>query len=130
MSKHKSLNFIIPYQLYPFDVMVSLAESDEILFPKLKKLLPESSWPDIDEIKLKATGQGRMVMFSSGQTVIRTRYYPNSPLEFGHLQHEIFHAVEYLMERIGVKHTYECGEVYAYAIQYLTEKIYERVMKK
>jgi hypothetical protein len=123
----KSLNFIIHYQLYPFDVMISLGESDAILFPKLKKHLPESDWPEIEDMKLKPTGRGRMVMFSSGATAIRIRDYPVSAEHFGHLQHEIFHAVEFLMERIGVKHSYECGETYAYAIQYLTEKIYEKL---
>jgi len=38
--------------------------------------------------------------------------------------HEVFHAVELLMDRIGCKLTDESSEAYAYLIGYLTKEIH------
>lgn len=126
--KNKSLNTIIPYQLYPFDVMFSLGETDEQLTTTINKHLKDYPKDDIDEMTRQRPGQqGFCMMFSGGATLIRIYKYPKSCNDYATLQHEIFHAVEFLMNRIGVKHSLECGEVYAYAIQYLTEQIYRKL---
>lgn len=66
--KKKSLNFIIPLTVYPFDVMVSISESDEVLFEKLKK-----KGVDILDTNLHVysdTQRGRTILFKDNQTFI------------------------------------------------------------
>jgi len=94
----KKLNFIIPLVIYPFDVMVSIGQTNYEIRKELELLdLPE------DDIQLALFEneyvQGRAVMFSSNQTLIRIRHYPKTPEQFGALAHEIFHAVTLLCGR-------------------------------
>jgi hypothetical protein len=121
----KSLNFIIDLVVYPFQVMVSISESDESLFAKLKKV-----GVDISDTNLHVysdTQRGRCIMFKENQTLIRMYELRDTPAWYGHLAHEIFHAVEFLMDRIGMKLTNESDEAYAYLISYLTEEIYKKL---
>ncbi len=125
MKKVKSLNFIVPLVIYPFDIMISISESDEVLFAKLKK-----HGVDISDTNLHVysdTQRGRCIMFKGNQTLIRMYELRDTPDWYGHLSHEIFHAVEFLMERIGMKLTSDSDEAYAYCIDYLTKEIYKRL---
>lgn len=74
------------------------------------------------------TVQGRAVMFSTNETLIRLRNKPKNEVQFGELQHGIFHCVTFIMSRIGM--TLEIGvsdESYAYLTAYLTTEIYKRL---
>jgi hypothetical protein len=70
---------------------------------------------------------GRTVMFKSGHFLIRMPVVPSTCGEYGTLAHEIFHCVEFLMERIGMRLTVDSDEAYAYLIGYLTTEIYKRI---
>lgn len=125
--KSKKLNFIVPLIVYPFDVMVSFGESNEEIDKHLKKYGLTS-----DDVSLATytskTVQGRTVMFASNQTLIRLNQIPKTDIEFGNLAHEIFHAVSYIMHRIGMPlKIKKSDEAYAYLISYLTEEIYKKL---
>lgn len=125
--KTKKLNFIIPLVIYPFDVMVSFGETNEEIDKHFKKY--NLSADDISMATITSrTVQGRTVMFSSNQTLIRLINYPKSFKDYGNLQHEIFHAVTFVMDRIGMKLVVEeSDEAYAYLIDYLTVEIYKKI---
>ena len=118
------MNKIIPLHIYPFDVMVSIDETDSKLKKKLKSygisgLGRDSSWKYPN-----STATGRTIMFPSNQTLIRLRSVPKTPFEFGVLAHEIFHAVTFIMHKIGMKlKIMQSDEAYAYLIGYLTKEI-------
>lgn len=123
--KAKSYNFIIPLVVYPFDVMVSIAEPDKILYRKLK-----NKGVDITDTNLHVysdTTRGRTILFEGNKTLIRIYHLRNTPEWYGSLAHEIFHAVEFIMERIGMKLTIESDESYAYLIGYLTTEIHKKI---
>lgn len=120
----KALNFIISYVIYPFDVMVSIAENNDTL---RKKLLKYGAKIDDIDLTFHDCQQGRCIMFPGGQTLIRLYKYPKTPQGYGHLQHEIFHAVEFLMSKLNTPLTEDSDEAYAYAIDYLTTEIYKRL---
>lgn len=116
----KVLNFIVPLIIYPFDIMVSMGQSDE----ELKQTLSEvgSSWDD----KMSIVGVARFSMNEHNQSVIRLPKIPSTNNELGILQHEIFHCVTYILDRIGIKLVLgKSDEAYSYLIGYLTEQIYE-----
>ena len=74
--------------------------------------------------------KARTVMFDGNQTMIRMRNYPESAKDRGLLSHEIFHAVDFILDRIGMKLIQESCEAYAYLIDYITRKIYEHIEGK
>lgn len=125
--KQKKLNFIIPLIIYPFDVMVSFGESNEEMDKHLNKYGLTADDVSLATITSK-TVQGRSVMFASNQTLIRMPKIPQTNEDYGNLQHEIFHAVSYIMHRIGMTlKIKKSDEAYAYLISYLTEEIYKKL---
>ncbi|HQV54299.1 MAG TPA: hypothetical protein PLX17_02240 [Chitinophagaceae bacterium] len=123
----KKLNFIIPLVIYPFDVMVSFGETNEEIDKHFKKY--NLSADDISMATITSkTVQGRTVMFSTNQTLIRLVKFTGTPKDYGNLQHEIFHAVTFVMDRIGMKLVVEeSDEAYSYLIDYLTVEIYKKI---
>lgn len=117
----KNKHFIIPYIIYPFDCMFSFGQSDEEIF----KILRSKGIRDPEVVIIK--GNARCVMFESGQTVIRLKSMPSKPYEYGWLQHEIFHAVDFLFNRIGITLNESSNEAYAYMIEYLTKEVHKRI---
>lgn len=126
----KKLNFIIPLVIYPFDVLVSIGETNKQIADCLRKYSISE-----EDIKLSQfendTIQGRYAMFSSNASLIRIRQIPVSPKEYGDLQHEIFHCVTFILNKVGMKFSLtKNDEAYAYLIDYLTTEIYKRINEK
>lgn len=117
--------------IYPFDIMVSIGESNKQLTKSLKpytgRLIPR----DYELCNYTSdTCEGRAVMFSNNCSFIRLRKLPNGPKEFGNLAHEIFHVATFIMDRIGIKlEVMVSDEAYAYLISFLTESIYKETNK-
>jgi len=121
-------NFIVDLHVYPFDIMVSIDESDEVLFKQLKDVnIPIE---EISKSQYEPNGVGRYCLFEGGQSLIRMKKTPLTPFEFGILQHEIFHCATALLWKMNVKFKMKVSdEAYAYLIQYITEAIYNHVLK-
>lgn len=120
------MHFIIPWEIYPFDVMVCIGENRKAI----KKLLDKQFGVKYSKDDHgPATAAGRTVMFPSNATLIRLDFWPITSGHKGELAHEVFHAVSYLMDRIGMGplNIYANAEAYAYAVSYLTQRIYEKV---
>lgn len=126
--KPTSMNFIVPLVIYPFDIMVSFGETNEQVEKNLKSkgILSDE---DIELAMFRTeTVNGRAVMFESNQSFIRLRQIPVIPNDFGKLQHEIFHVVHFIMDRVGMKYeTMVSDEAYAYLTGYITEQIYLKI---
>lgn len=124
-KKNKSDNFIVPLVVYPFDIMVSLGETDD----QLKKVWENKfglSWQD----DMSLNGDGRCIVTDKNQTLIRLRYYPKDNYDYACLQHEIFHAVSMILNVMGMKLEIMVScEAYAYLIGYLTRQIYDKIWK-
>ena len=105
--------------------MVSFGETDEQVVAHLKKYGIDTT--DNSDWQFEQNGQGRCTMFKDNQILIRTLKYPTTNIEYGCLQHEIFHAVHFLMRRLRIKLKINSGEAYAYLIGYLTKEIYNKI---
>lgn len=131
--RDKSLNFIVDLVIYPFDIMVSINQTDEAFRKSIMKYLPPDCLKDLETDKeilnLGKTCNGRTINFSTGhQTVIRIKNYPRQPRDVGVLGHEIFHACSFVLWRMGIPLEIEkTDEVYAYLIGYVTSKIFNRL---
>lgn len=128
MPKSKTLNHILKLHIYPFDIMFSFNQSDK----ELIKVLDEYGIDHADHPwKFESDNvMGRTCIFNSGQTLIRLPYFPETCEHYGSLQHEIFHAVEFLFYRLNMKLAKGSGEAYAHLIGYITKAIYEKINEK
>ena len=120
-----SLNFIVSLGVYPFDVMVSIGESDEEVRKQLENRGINVSQTDFTHSSQQS---GRTAIFSENVVLLRIYNSQKSAMWHGVLAHEIFHASEFVLERIGMRLTLDSDEAYAYLIGYLTEKIYEKIL--
>ena len=116
---------IIPYHIYPFNVLVSFHNRFEDLERVLKNILPEDEQSEI--IKIKGDHSAYTKMFPGGQTVIW--FHDVDRFSEGQVAHEAFHAVHFLFYHLQIPLTLKTSEVYAYCIHYLVDEIM-RVKKK
>lgn len=122
LKRKNKLNKIVPLEVYPFDIMFSFNETDDELRSTFNKYnIIESNY---FESTLK---RGKCSVLDTGQIVIRLKNYPDSPEEYGYLAHEIYHAVNFLMEKIGVKFSEDSEECFAYLIAFITTKIHKEI---
>ena len=119
--------FIIPLQIYPYDIMVSIDEKDESLRNRLVKY--GSTKEDCEELmNLPDTTRGRAVMLPSNQTVIRLKMLPKKYDMMSVIAHEVFHATTFILHRIGMKlELFVSDEAYAYLLGYITTEIYKKI---
>jgi hypothetical protein len=95
---------IIPYVVFPFDVLVSFHKTFDELKVKLKEVLPIDVYSEIEQMNTE--GDARTMIFSSGQTVIRfVKITPDT------IAHEVFHAVFFLMDRLNCKLSFDDDEI-------------------
>lgn len=123
----KQKNFIIPLVVYPFDVMVSLNQSEDDLRKCLKKHKNITEEDVETYFNDKSPISGRATMFKSGAVLIRMMNYPVTNNDYGNIVHEVFHAVCFVFKRINLKLSPKSDEAWAYLIDYLTKEIYNRL---
>ncbi len=128
-NKTGPLNFIIDLQIYPFDVVVSIAQSDEQLLASFKKIGYQVTADDDGQWKYTSERcQGRAASLSNGAYILRLRKYPHDLDGMRTLSHEIFHIASYVMYKIGVKlMIMKSDEAYAYLVGFITKKVYEKI---
>lgn len=119
----ESYYFIIPLHVYPFDIMVSVNEDDNLL--KQRLLDNGNTEEEIDNVlPMRKTARGRTFTLLTNQTVIRL-VDDGSDLS-GVIAHESFHATTFILERVGVSFDLNISdEAYSYLLQYIVEKITE-----
>lgn len=120
-----NINFIVPLVVYPFDIMISMEQSDEQFLKSCEGYGFNKS--DLDGfLGMSSSCDGRCAMFPSGQTIIRFPYWYGYSKMSGIIAHEVFHAVTMILEFIGMdmKVGTSC-EAYAYLTQYVIEKVYK-----
>lgn len=117
---------VIPLVIYPFDVYISINQTDD----ELIESMDGQDMTDSDGLfNLSETTSARCVMLPSNLTVIR--YKINKQIHHDHIAHEIFHAVTFIMERIGMELVImKSDEAYAYLIGYLTKEVYKLIYNK
>lgn len=126
VKKIRKQSFTVDNGTYPFDlaVFIGFSHNDVVKFIEKKKNYKLSD----DEFEiLHRYGKAKTTMLKGGQTIIQITDNVSEIKFKSLLAHEIFHAVEFLMEKIGVKYHIDSGETWAYQIEYITGSIYERL---
>lgn len=127
----KSHNFIVPLVVYPFDIMFSVGETDKQLMDAINDRMDnEDSKVFLEDELLFNVPPTRLGYtlhnLKGGQTVVRFRNQPKTDV----VAHEIFHAIEFIFDRIGLPHSRDTSESWAYALQYVTKEFYYNLNHK
>ena len=108
---------VIELGLFPYDIMVANCVSVADIKNTLKKFGQEM---DIDaENHLGGNDLGYTIKLPSNAVLI---YFPKKPT-LGTIAHESLHAVWMILDTMGVEPSKQSEEVYAYVLEYLTNKI-------
>jgi hypothetical protein len=120
------INFIIPLKVYPFDVMVSIGESNKKLRKRLKAygVCKADRYSDIWHLSEVCHGRG--VFFGCGRSLVRLKKAPKTANQKGILSHEVFHVADFILRHIGIRLSEDSHEAYGYLIGYLVEEIYKK----
>lgn len=115
---------IIPIDIFVSDVVVSINQTDDELYNFLQYRFSRqefnSAWHD-----WKA--DARTITHVDGFVVIRFRSkIKNNPDYISLVAHEAFHAACSILENVGIKHTRDTDEVYAYLIQLIVREILKK----
>lgn len=129
MSKRKSYNFIIELGVYPLDIMFSFAQTDKQFLKSADDFIDiEFYKKDLEDlIGWGEVQTGIYMILPCNQSFVKLKEIPVCPKYKAVLSHEIFHAVFAIMDRVGMKPSYDSWEAYAYAIQYLTQQVYDHI---
>lgn len=122
--KRTILNGIIKLVVFPYNIWYCFGVSDA----DFRKLVARKGliWDKGMNLENKA---GCAFQFDRGQTCLRLPKIPYTCQDYGILAHEIFHAVDMVLRRMGITLSADSDEVYAYTIDYVTKEVYKAINK-
>jgi hypothetical protein len=115
----KGMHEVIPLEIYPFRVIISINETDDELFNVLKDVNTQEECKPLMNMSSRTTGR-TVLLHESNDLVIRLITCPNKYEMLGIIHHEILHATFMIHDRIGcdyVKHS--TNESFTYLSEYL-----------
>ena len=126
MDKNKETHklFIIKLVVYPFDVMIYFGKDQQPLYKELSKYI---SADEIQELREKQITRGNSVIFNNGASLIRMSNIPRSINDLATLNHEVFHIVFFILQKIGIELCPKSDEAFAYLIEYINKEIYKKI---
>lgn len=120
--KKKSKFLLIKKTIFPYDILVAVSTLQEVI--KYIEKNKNYDLCDEEKEKLEMDGVGRTVMLRGGQTIIRLPHKKTSfGIDVADLSHEISHAVFFICHKIGITHTDESDEVFAYYQGYIMREV-------
>jgi len=124
----KSNIFIIDSGPYNTDIMVAVDATEGEITKELNKRGVYPTEKTIDKFIMRGTTAARTIELGGNQIIIRLKTDKELPWLHGNIAHEAFHAVEFIFDRIGIKHNLEIsGEAFAYLIGYIVRQIYNNI---
>ncbi len=124
-------NYIIDLLVYPHKIMISINETDDELEKSLKKGKIKKGTDLSDIIPMPDSNVGRCAILTSKFIVIRIRATNDLTNNIRIAVHEIFHAVCFLLDFIGVQ--FDIGksdEQYAYLIDYISGQVLPKIIEE
>lgn len=115
-------SFLINLTPYNHDLLVSVNQSEK----EFKTLLEQYNI-EYNKEDWEGTYNARTIRFNNGAQVIKFEKLKINPWGQSNIAHEAFHVVEFLFEKIGLKHSLDSSEAYAYMIGYIVGEINYRL---
>ena len=124
----KNIFEIIKVTVYPFDVLVSLNQTDEEFYSEVGHLSDD----DLEDVflNLDETVLARSYFTKNNISIVRFVNIDKDNLPHGLISHEIFHITTFILNKVNIKFSFETDESYAYLLHYLIDEVYEILTKK
>lgn len=124
----KNIFKVIKGTVYPFDVLVSINQTDDEFYSEVAHLAND----DLEKVflNLPESVLGRSYMTENNISIIRFINIDANEIPHGIIAHEAFHITTFILNKIGVKFSFKTDEFYAYLLNYLVDKIYLIIKKK
>ena len=129
MPKRKSYNGIIKLNIYPFDIMLSVNQTDKQFVKSLGKYNMPNFEDDILHLETQGNSrQGRTILLDKSGFIVRLNYWPKNAQGVALMVHELFHVTSMLLDHIGMELSVGTScEAYAYLLQYITQRTLEEL---
>jgi hypothetical protein len=122
--KMRKKNFKISLGIYPQTIYFSLGETDKEfkVFTKKEKIknLPKCV-SNLNDLGIFCSHAGTFYH------IIRIKNYPDNPVDFGTLMHEILHSIVCTCRDIGIELSRKSEETYTYLMGYITEEVMKQI---
>jgi len=121
-------NFTIEIPIYKQDLAFVFCKGPKGIVKYLDKYFTEEDKKFISDQNYNTKGK----FFSGLDNNIKIIWMPKTPethAEYGYLAHEIFHAVSYIADHVGIGFCDESEEAIAYLIGHITEQALENIEK-
>ena len=121
-----SKSFVVKCGIYPFDVLVSVAQTDAALRRALHVRGVDSGFEDA--FTMSETVDARFLMDESGKSLIRFKHVLDDHARMQSvIAHESLHATHHILNRVGISLVPESEEAFTYLLGYLVEQINKRI---
>ena len=110
---------VINIELYPFDVIVSIGQTNDELYEDISGNLTKKQFLKI----FKNQSSPALTAYKKGQPLIIRFLKEETFNNVGIIAHEAFHAVSYILSNIGIPFSLDTEEAYTYLLQYLVNEI-------
>lgn len=97
-------------------------------FLKKKKIEINPSFKSYFENNFDDNVQGTCLHFGN-VVFLFIKQYENKPMWYSTLSHELFHAIDFILNYLEIKLCHDTQEVYAYYIGFLTNKVLSLINK-
>ncbi len=120
-ERNKPRLCLIEHTIFPSDILIAVSTREELIkYIEQNKKYKLSEY-EIEKLEIK--GRGKCTILEGGQIIISLKKQKtNIGIDVVDLTHEIEHAVFLIFERIGIKHTNDSDEVFAYYSSYIMEQ--------
>lgn len=119
---NKNKHFSIKPKPYPFRLIFSFGENKKELAKSLKKYKLKCK----TECEVKGV-DGYFLPFENGVCLVRLYFYPKKIYQLAILQHELLHAVIYILRESGIKLSSKSEEAYTYLLEDITKKVLKHI---
>lgn len=124
----KRLNVIIHVPIYFCNVVFSLGETDKQFVDSCMEYKGVSK-KEVSALELEGS-LGRCTWLKKpdySSIALRVKIFPSDPDSYATLQHEIFHATHFILDKAGIKLCDHSDEAFAYLITFLTKEVYTHI---
>lgn len=122
MKKSTDKLIIIPSTIYPCNVYVFLGCKPKFIVEQVGKFYPDYD-KDFSSEEVFEGNIAYTIGYPDGSVLIHIDKDRSNNI--GIIAHEAFHATEFIMSFIGLPHSEDSSEAFAYLLQYLVTKITE-----
>jgi len=122
-------HFLINLDVYPFDVLVSINQTDDQLKKVMRTLNVAKEIIDTMPT-MSETSKGSTLMLPTNQTIIRLKTLTNKHEFMAIIAHEALHATSFILNKVGIPFDQEASEeAYTYLMQRICYIIYQKTIK-